>query len=163
MKLQDYIHYYIGAKCTVVRYDKQEYEDIVCYGLLSDYQRRDAKRSDHIFMIKPVLNRLKDLTLTELEALALIYSGAKRVNKTQGVASNWHYFICHFNDDKDCELLVIGSDGCAWYRHYFDKTEPGSRNIVNEHEAFHFLLQRQYDLFGLIDAGFAIDAKTVNA
>jgi hypothetical protein len=110
---------------------------------------------------RPVLRQLEDMTQDEAAHLALIYSGAKTVEITKGIAANWHYFICHFGEDQECEILTIGSDGCAWYAHYFDKKQPGHRNIVDEHKAFHYLLQHHFDLFGLIPAGLAIDAKTI--
>jgi hypothetical protein len=105
------------------------------------------------------LRHLADLTKDEAARLALIYSGAKSVERTKGVADNWHYYFCYFGDDEEGELLIIAADGCAWYAHYFDHEQPGHRNIVNEHKAFHYLLQQGFDLFNLIDAGLAIDAK----
>jgi hypothetical protein len=162
MNLIDYIHYYIGCDVIIEPGTKKEdrgrliggsfipnsinqiYYDIQTAGMRQDegddFAMPHNDDAEGPARIKPILRRTSDLTEDEAAQLALIYSGAKKVIKTQGVASNWHYFFCHFNDDKDCEQLIIGSDGCAWYRHYFDEKEPGCRNIVNEHKAFHYLL-----------------------
>jgi hypothetical protein len=152
MNLIDYLPYYLG--CDYWTNNSQGNLNAKTLPDVIDMVKRGMDVRLH-------LRRTTDLTEEEAAHLALIYSGAKKVIKTQGVASNWHYFFCHFNDNEDCEQLVIGSDGCAWYRHYFDEKEPGCRNIVNEHQAVHYLLRQHFDLFNLIDNGLALDAKTI--
>lgn len=167
MKLQDYIHYYIGCK---ILFDNKEWQifriEVTGKGILVTGNRFFATggwRHNTIWATECnlILRRLEDMTEEEAEKLAIIYSGAKSVKRTKGMASNWHYFFCYFGEETEGEVLTISADGCAWYAHYFDKSQPGHRNVVNEHFATHYLLKQQFDLFGLIDVGMAIDAKTL--
>jgi hypothetical protein len=153
MKLQDYIHYYLG--CDYWTNNSQGNLNIKTLPDVIDMCERGKGVQLH-------LRRLEDMTEEEAANLAVIYSGAKKVSPMKGIASNWHYFFCYFSEDQEGEVLVIDATGCAWYAHYFDKSQPGHRNIVDEHKAFHYLLQNHFDLFGLIDAGLAIDAKTID-
>jgi hypothetical protein len=161
MELKDYLHYYLYGKiweagvsvCTLI-------------GIGDSYYTIKTKQGNLLTLsnqaeIKLVLRQTKDLTEAEAAELAVIYSGAKTVSPMKGIASNWHYFFCYFGDDSEGEVIVIDATGCGWYAHYFDKGQPGHRNIVNEHQAFHYLLRQQFDLFGLIPAGHALDAKTL--
>lgn len=175
MKIQDYIKYYIGCEVIV---EGKEHAKLIggsfvpnsCNQIYYDLQTEEMKVDDIDFAmpynddaddpeprVKPVLRRLEDMTEEEAEQLAIIYSGAKTVERTKGVANNWHYYFCYFSENEEGELLIIAADGCAWYAHYFDKDQPGHRNIVDEHKAFHYLLTHHFDLFGLIDAGLAVD------
>lgn len=152
MKLQDYIHYYIG--CKMIRSSHWEPQNEP-YILNFEVIREAVEFGD-----RPLLRRTQDLTEQEAEKLAMIYSGADSVKRVKGTVGNWHYFTCSF-DGAESETLIISSDGCAWYAHYFDENAPGFRNIINEHEATHYLLKQHFDLFGLIDAGLAVDIKTI--
>lgn len=159
MKLIGYIHYYIGCPCIFYTADDDPagYHTTIDYDTIKNWLANQEETD-----LKPLLRRLEDMTEDEAAYLALIYSGAKKVSPMKGIASNWHYFFCYFSEDQEGEVLVIDATGCAWYAHYFDKSQPGHRNIVDEHKAFHYLLQNHFDLFGLIDAGLAIDAKTID-
>lgn len=154
MNLIDYLHYYIG--CDYWTNNSQGNLNIKTLPDVIDMIKRDKGVQLH-------LRRLADMTEDDAKQLALIYSGAKSVERTKGVADNWHYYFCYFSENEEGELLIIAADGCAWYAHYFDKNQPGHRNIVDEHKAFHYLLQNHFDLFGLIDAGLAIDTKTIKS
>ena len=159
MKIIDYIHYYFGCQCLeAIKVPGQELNfepSTITVRTLFNVQSQLSE-------VKLVLRRLEDMTEEEAANLAVIYSGAKKVSPMKGIASNWHYFFCYFSEDQEGEVLVIDATGCAWYAHYFDKSQPGHRNIVDEHKAFHYLLQNHFDLFGLVDAGLAIDAKTID-
>jgi hypothetical protein len=183
MKIQDYIHYYIGCDVIIDPGTKKEDRgkllggtfipnsiNQIYYGIQTAEMRDNEDEdfampynddADDPARIKPILRRLANLTHDEAKHLALIYSGAKSVERTKGVADNWHYYFCYFGENEEGELLIIAADGCAWYAHYFDQEQPGHRNIVNEHKAFHYLLQQHFDLFNLIDAGLAVDAKII--
>ena len=168
MQLKDYAHYYIGKPClnTWFTPDHDAYDvgwKLVGFNAsrVKPFELENDTDTTCTDSIKLKLRRLESMTEEEAEQLALIYSGAKSVARTKGIASNWHYYLCYFGDNEEGELLIIAADGCAWYAHYFDKSLPGHRNIVGEHKAFHYLLQQRFDLFGLIDAGMAIDGKTV--
>ena len=163
MKLKDYIHYYYGCEFIAngMRYTIDRIDRLI-KGTRQNPFGREVWNDFEPHKIKLVLRRLEDLTEEEAKQLAMIYSGAKSVERTKGVANNWHYYFCYFGENEEGELLIIAADGCAWYAHYFDKDQPGHRNIVNEHKAFHYLLQQGFGLFGLIDAGLAVDGKGLN-
>lgn len=169
MKLQDYIKYYIGCRVEAYPYGWQqkrtECGKLVGIGIHDivniKFDTWQSVADVSISCVKIILRRLEDMTEEEAEQLAMIYSGAKSVERTKGVANNWHYYFCYFGENEEGELLIIAADGCAWYAHYFDEDQPGHRNIVDEHKAFHYLLRQGFDLFGLITAGLAIDIKTI--
>jgi hypothetical protein len=183
MKLIDYLPYYVGCDVIIDPGTKKEDRGRLLGGNfipnsinqvyydIQTAEMRDNEDEDFAMpynddadgpaRILPLLRLLEDMTEEETTHLALIYSGAKSVERTKGVANNWHYYFCYFNEDEEGEVLIIAGDACAWYAHYFDKSQPGHRNIVNEHKAFHYLLRQHFDLFGLIDAGLAVDQKTI--
>jgi hypothetical protein len=170
MKIQDYLHYYIGCKVKATPYGGQanRYIDGRLVGLninnvaFVKFDEWQAVADVTTTCVMPILRRTADITEDEAAHLALIYSGTKTVERTKGVADNWYYYLCYHGDNKEGELLIIAADGCAWYAHYFDKEQPGYRNIINEHQAFHYLLQQQFDLFSLIDNGLAVDKNKIS-
>lgn len=128
MKLQDYIHYYIGCKINK-DIDALEYPTIKgIHGdrvIVSEYKYRTPDCKDCftrpqmyqcIGFIKPILRRLEDMTEEE-------------------------------------NVEIFGSD-VHWYKP-FDSTD------ACDVQQWQKLLQKSFDLFGLIDAGLAIDAKTI--
>lgn len=47
------------------------------------------------------------------------------------------------------------------YVHETNEEPKICERVANQHHITHYLLRQQFDLFGLIPAGLAIDAKTV--
>ena len=168
MRLQDYIHYYIGCK---IQKDSGMVDYPIVLGVVGDrvylseyrYTTPDSNGvftrpalSHDVSFIKPVLRRLESMTEDEAENLAMIYSGADSVKRIEGIVSNCFYFECYFNGAEN-EILKMPKDGGPFYAHMFDDDAPGFRNIIREQHAFHYLLQNHFDLFGLINAGLAIE------
>lgn len=125
MKLQDYIHYYIGCRCFNTwfpegheMYDKDW--RLMAYRL--DVPRQfcleNAEDSTWTDSIKPILHRREDLP------------------ETEGVEM--------FGADRYWDIICLEG---MWDN--FSTSE------------FHSLIKLGYDLFGLIDAGLAIDSKTL--
>lgn len=168
MTLQDYAPYYIGCPCLNTWFPA----DHDCYNAgwkLRGFHSTSVKpyrlENDTDFTwrdsVKLVLRRLEDMTEEEALGLAKIYSGADMLERIKGTVANWWYFKCQFLDSDTDETLTISADGHAWYAHYFDNAKGGFRNIIDEYAAAHYLLQKHFDLFGLIPAGLAIDVKTI--
>lgn len=164
--IKDYASYYIGRQCLNTWFppDHDAYDaGWKLAGFRISYYKCFLLENDQDFTwtdsIKPILRRLESMTEEEVEQLAMIYSGANSVRRTTGVAANWHYYLCFFDGSPEPEKLTITADGSAWYAHYFDKNATGFRNIINEHQATHYLLQQGFDLFGLIDDGIAVEGE----
>lgn len=176
MELKDFLHYYIGC-----RVDKDpmalDYPTIKgIHGdrvMISEY-RYKTPHADGVFtrpemyqysgFVKPLLRRLEDMTEEEALHLAGIYSGAEKIKQTTGTVSNFFYFFCEFKyGEKGVSELMVMHNGEAWYQSYFDKRPKRGKghNIINQFAAAHYLLSKGFDIFGLISAGLAIDAKTV--
>ena len=178
MKIQDYIHYYIGCNvlidqgtvneergrllgvCPVPNSVNQIYYHIVTDEMAQnegpDFCMPYNDDADSVARIKPYLRPMSSITEYEAEHLAMIYTGADSVKRIEGTVSNWFYFECYFNGAEK-EILKMPKDGGPYYAHMFDDDAPGFRNIIHEQHAFHYLLQNHFDLFGLIDAGLAIE------
>jgi hypothetical protein len=114
MKLQDYIHYYIGCPCIFYTADDDPagYHTTIDYDTIKNWLANQEETD-----LKPLLRRLEDMTEEE---------------RTE----------------------IFGKD-VHWYN-------PFDANDACDIQQWHKLLQKGFDLFGLIDAGLAIDAKTIN-
>lgn len=166
MNIKDYIHYYLGQPC----YDAQGRRAVLIglnlHAIECPYKVCYGNTEQPSSGIKPLLRRISSMSDSDLLHLASIYSGADRIARENGVASNWFYFHCGFkksNGGEVVERLVISENGEAWYEHYFDGKRKGAngRNVIRQAEAFHYLLSLGIDLFGLLDAGLAVDAETI--
>jgi hypothetical protein len=183
IKLKDVIHYYIG--CDVIVDDNERGRLLGCNPIPNsvgqvywDIQTEDMKANeDEDFAmpynddpdmgelrIKPILRRFKDITDPEITEVAIMYANGVKVERVKGVANNWFYFKCNHSEsvEDDEYILIISDAGSAWYDHYFDKSKRCGLNICNENYVTHYLLSKHFDIFGLIDIGEAIDAKTIS-
>lgn len=178
MKLKDYAPYYIGTPCynTWFPPDHDTYDagwvlkgfrttSEKCYMLESEL---DITWTDSI---KPILRRLEDMT--EEEAIQLIQIMVP--DEMEDKPADEEYILNLFHNDGGnlvnndvaigAEYNVRCYDGqvtikkcgtiCA-----YDETGD-EQELVNAPRAYHYLLSRGFDLFGLISAGLAIDAKTI--
>lgn len=174
MNIKEYLKYYIGCPAvnTWFPIEHKEFDSGwilkgVEYGnATGSYFLVNEKDETWTDSIKPVLRSMSSMSDDQLIHLATIYSGADRITRTKGIANNWFYFFCGFkksNGGGVNETLVIDDKGEAWYEHYFDHKAKRGRghNVINQAGAFHYLLSLGIDLFGLIDAGHAIDAATI--
>lgn len=141
MYIKDYLCYYIGQPCIISHYNGDTFktEPLTATNYAS-YIDSHTKFSYNIASIKPILRRLEDMTEEEICKMALaggLIGTPTRAN-IEGNFIQMEYV-------KDGEILVE-----HWH--------PNELNAQH----FHFLLSRGFDLFGLIDAGLGIDAKTIN-
>jgi hypothetical protein len=182
MKLQDYINYYIGCKCFNSWFpeDHPTYNaSWVLRGIRSTYEKRyfldNTEDETWTDSIKPILHRLEDMTEDEMIGLLQSMLPADMEDKPTPDDYSLEMF---YNDDGlmvDGDISVGANYSCRCYEGQigvkkcgsiilFDEERDVTRDqLTNTPMAFHYLLSRHFDLFNLIDAGLAVDEKTVNS
>jgi hypothetical protein len=159
MHLKDYIHYYLGQKCSdnrnvdigkIVAINK---DDNACTMTI----KRGILITREIQEIKPILHRLSDITLEHAKFVMrmVVHENVEYRDNDYRLSLN-EYCNAELLIDNDwhTETMVFGRrTGSIWLKERSNTKIPGS--------VYHYLLQHGYDLFGLIDAGLAIDANTL--
>lgn len=131
MNIKDYLKYYYGGpalEAVIVPGQELSFSDCTINS------RTLFNIDKGLFIVKPILRRLEDMT--EDEAIELL-----------GITVP--YATYH---SKDHSGLYWSGAGVSSAHLSFSYGDPRS---------FHYLLSRGFDLFGLINAGLAIDSKTV--
>lgn len=133
MKLQNYLHYYLYGNIYEVGVTTCQLIGIGdCYYTIKTKQGTKLTLSDRAD-IKLVLRRLEDMKENEaIEFLKHAIPGAEYITH------NEHAVIWQSQGSRSEIFYLFGSPG-----------------------GFHYLLSKGFDLFGLIDAGLAVDVKTV--
>lgn len=160
MKLQDYIQYYIGRRVLV---DEKEYGTLMggtfipnsinqIYYMIrtdemvanedEDFDMPYNDDADEPARIKPMLRRLEDITEEEQVFICHLHmpAGWKGVRLLENSEDDWGMRILY--DQETFKSLYVRKD----------RLTP---------KAFNYLLKQGFDLFGLIDAGLAVDIKTL--
>src|ERR1044072_535254 len=141
MKIQDYLPYYLG--CDYWTNNSQGNLNAKTLADVIDMCKRDKGVQLH-------LRRLEDMTeKVAIELVRLVVHKHEYVN----VSTYRHNFT---NDLMVQWGLLTPEQRADDVEYYFNAT--GERSWSGNQ--FHYLLQQGFDLFGLIDAGLAIDAKT---
>lgn len=154
MKLQDYLHYYLGCNMT------HKNNLGASYILHFDVLQIAISHGD-----MPVLRRLNDMT--ELEAIRIGrlcffdrdngYPDSDFKARKVGISTETPsvYEVSISNDWYD-EVIKIGfNTGNIW------RCNGSRERLYNQPSVFHYLLTQHFDLFNLIDNGLAVDAKTL--
>jgi hypothetical protein len=171
MKLQDYLHYYLHGKiweagvttCTLMGIGDSYYTIKTKQGTLLTLSNRAE--------IKLVLRRLEDMT--EQEIISLLQSMVP--TEMEDKPSDEEYGIELFRNDGgnlvDADALIGAAYTCRCYEGQISIKKCGTicaydetgteQELVNGPKAYHYLLTQHFDLFGLIDAGLAIDTKSL--
>lgn len=147
MKLQDYLHYYMGATfCT----DNSQSE-VNPETLRFIYPMIEKGKS-----VQLLLRRFEDITKEQMKAIwGLIFDRPFNENgridwfekETFSACKRWIMW-------SGVERVGIELNGKVW-------ADSDLHNYkYNPHVVTHYLLQQHFDLFGLIDAGLAVDVKT---
>lgn len=141
MKLQDYLHYYIGCAYWT---DNSEGElNSKTLPHVIDMLNRGKKVQLH-------LNRLEDMTEEQaIELTRLVVHSEEYINVSTCRNS--------YNDIIVTWGLLTPLERVNDNEHRYNATAERCWGA----KQFHYLLQHHFDLFGLIDAGLAIDAKTI--
>lgn len=102
--------------------------------------------------VKPILRRLSDMTEQEMKALY-------RTRTLWAYIQESHIKKIQFSEgNQNC--ITIGYEGPSGSSGYTCGNELMYLNQLMPTQ-FHYLLKQGFDLFGLIDEGAAIDAKTI--
>lgn len=167
MKLKDYLHYYLYGKIYEVGVGTCQLIGIGdCYYTIKTKQGTLLTLSDRA-NIKLVLHRLEDMT--EEEMVGLFQSMVP--DDMEDKPTNDEYTINVFRGDGGNlvdESVAVGAEySCRCYEGQLTIKKCGTicaydeagdeEEIVNAPRAFHYLLTHHFDLFGLIDAGLAVD------
>jgi hypothetical protein len=160
LKLQDFIHYYIG--CNVITTDDNEVAELV--GVSDDnahvvHKGTGSYGTCSVEGVKPILRQIADIALDEKKAIwQLIFSrpfpDSGRIlwfdKETHSAPKRWVLM-------SGVERLGVELNGNVWadsdLHHY----------KFNPHAITHYLLRQHFDLFNLIDNNLAVDAKTIKS
>lgn len=179
MNIKDYLKYYIGCPAVNSWFpeDHQEYNKgwvltAIQLNLPNPYKLETKEEETWTDSVKPILRRIE--SLTEAEMIGLLQSIVPS-NMADKPTRDDYSLEMFYNDGGNLvdEDVAIGANySCRCYEgqiairkngdiDFFD--EEGNRERVsNLPQSFHYLLSLGIDLFGLIDAGLAIDASTIN-
>jgi hypothetical protein len=184
MKIQDYIHYYIGCRLekesTALTHPRlmgvcenemfvSEY-DFTTPNCDKIFTRPALKHS--ISFGKPILRNLQ--SMTEDEMIGLLQSMLPKDMEEKPTPEDYSIEMFYWDNATmvDGDIAVGANYTCICYDGQIAITICGTiRNTdeagelqkdVNIPKAYHYLLSNHFDLFGLINAGLAIDAETLN-
>lgn len=151
MKLKDYLHYYLYGNIYEVGVTTCQLIGIGdCYYTIKTKQGTLLTLSDRA-NIKLVLRRLEDMTEEEgIEVTRLVVHSDEFINVNT--------YRNKFGDIITTWGLLAPMERANDAEYKYNATAERSWSAAQ----FHYLLSKGFDLFGLIDAGFAIDAKTLN-
>lgn len=171
MNIKDFLRYYIGCRVLVNDKDLGTFlgaalvpneVDQIYYDIhldewpegeimpFNDDMSEDCR-------IKPILRRLEDMTEEERKHIWLML--VKRPFPSSGNT-------CWFDETsrlakRCCMMSGVDRVGIEMNGHVWWDCDLSPQKY-NPHFVTHYLLKRGFDLFGLCDAGLAIDSKTVN-
>lgn len=172
MKLKDYLHYYLYGNILEVGVSTCQLIGIGdCYYTIKTKQGTLLTLSDRA-NVKLVLRRLEDMTQEEMVNLLTDLFPFDMEDKPSADEFSMEMF---YNDDGlmvDGDVSVGANYTCRCYEGqiaikqcgticFFD--EAGNQEHgINVPKAYHYLLSKGFDIFGLIDAGLAVDIKIIN-
>lgn len=153
-ELKDYLHLYLGCECESAFVGKnQRFVGITKTRPAENAQYIDSAMVQFIIngrfetrpcsprLIKPILRPLSDMTEEEFRQLV----ASDGVSEGDYLSGIWY-------GDKQL-TITYNSYGNKSYKHYESDALP--TKIIP------FLLSKHFDLFGLIEAGLAIDSTTL--
>jgi hypothetical protein len=146
-KLSDYLHFFIGCKMLYSSHHEPQNEP---YTLTHDNVGQAIEFGD-----RPILRRLEDITPGELKEMIIKLSKIDLSDCEFEYDFVGHTWVNAIRKGVVVDCLVIENNGNINMDDYSPSQLPQA-------EAFHYLLKQGFDLFGLIDAGLAVDEKTCN-
>lgn len=165
MELKDFLHYYMGA----TYWTNNSQGEINPETIMFIYPMIEKGNGVQLH-----LRRLDDMTEEEMVGLLQSMVPSDMEDKPTDEDYDLEMF---YNDDGlmvDGDIAVGANFTCGCFDGQiavkkcgsiilFDEDKDVTRDmLINAPLAFHYLLRQGFDLFGLIPAGLAIDAKTVN-
>lgn len=164
MELKDCLHYYMGATFWTNNSEGEVNPETLRF----IYPMIEKKQG-----VRLVLRRLEDMTDEEMIGLLQSMVPDDMEDKPKNEDYDLEMF---YNDDGlmvDGDIAIGANFTCGCFDGQigikkcgsiilFDEEEDVTRDmLINTPMAFNYLLRQGFDLFGLIPAGLAIDAKTV--
>lgn len=166
MNIKDYIHYYIGQRCLNTFF-APGHEMYNVGWILTGFDTEsvhpfrltdiEGERYTWTDSVKPQLRRLSDMTEEDLKKMVNEFALIDLSNcqyEYETVEGKWVNAI--ENGVVVTSLEVLDGDYVSMM-HKDDEMMP----MVPQSKAFHYLLKQGFDLFGIIDAGLAIGAKSI--
>lgn len=165
MKLQDYLHYYMGCRVEAYPFGGQQkrtecgrlvgigIHDIVNIKFDTWQSVADVSMS----RVKPILRRLEGMTEEERKTIWWVIFG--RVFPDSGNVL-WFEKETTSSCKRWCMMSGVERVGIEMNGNVWADSDLSNWKF-NPHVITHYLLQQSFDLFGLIDAGLAIDIKTI--
>lgn len=171
MNIKDYIHYYLGQPCVNSWFPEEHKEYNKGWRLMGirhiesgkSYRLETEDEETWTDSVKPVLRRIKSLTTQELLQIARLAFFDQPMNYPDNhyrivtEAGGSAHAVRIDNDWFEKELRIGHRTGNLWLSWKTAQTE----RIQNQPQIFHYLLSLGIDLFGLLDAGLAVDAETL--
>lgn len=145
MNIKDYLHLYLGCE-TAVRGSRLTYTNNYAFIERLDSENYSFRWED----IKPILRPLSDMTKEEAIWMTELRHGKGCV----GVKGDWAFdaptrtviWSNEFGGELQVAMKGIGT-----------RYAPNRKGILYMPNQFLYLLSKNFDLFGLIEAGLAID------
>lgn len=178
--IKDYIHLYCGQLAQISELSQR----MIAYGW-EDGQVKitgyliDCLEKEDAFNIKPILRPLSDMADEEAKKVVMIAlkrddATGLKINRTpeRNYVSIWYAQWLPMGDYQkkqwtECDLEICISDDFTIYNHTFYRkgngTAVGNEPLYHQHETTAYLLSKGFDLFGLIEAGLAIDKTKVTS
>lgn len=172
-KIEDYLHYYYMGLCEEAIIVPGQ-DALFVPGIIS--VRTIYNVAAKLSIVKPILRPLSDMTKEEAEYFAWICMDSKnRLDSESRIAQEEIDIELVFNDDGlmlDNDIEVYIGVTCRCFEGAVILRKDGSicveddegvkqEPIDNIAEKVHYLLSKGFDLFGLIEAGLAIDKTTL--
>lgn len=160
--IKDYLHLYLGCKCVVAMKQTQK---CVCISTMT------LELMLSPFDLTPILRPLSDMT--EQELIEVIQLSVPDDLEDHPTADDYDLEI-FYNDGGnlvDRDVAIGATYSCICYEgsvairkcgtiHFFND-EGEFEKVYNIPRVYAFLLSKQFDMFGLIEAGLAIDKTTL--
>lgn len=167
-QLKDYLHFYLG--CQMYAYTLES----VTNGWLEKQMSKNPQMGYSYELTAgnlkktledgylPILRKLESMAEDEALHIAkncFYHNEMRYPDSDYKVSREGNVYVVNLNNDWFEKELRIGlSSGNIWY------TKPTIEDRVHHaFDSFHYLLSRGFDLFGLCDAGLAIDKATIKS
>ena len=160
-ELKDYLHLYLGAKVRYNYYDYNE-DTWTIWETLTPHLLDKITTDCSIKSIKIQLRRLSDMTEEEGKEMInsiyhSIYNHETEIKKLSRFENDDSVgFVAYAADDDRLSVTIEIDRGIEFY-------VRGNEMVVKQFDITKSLLSKHFDLFGLIEAGLAIDKTQIPA
>jgi len=181
--IKDYLHLYLGCECQkmgqpdaslIFKLTGISYDDT--QNIWWAYFAATEEMYAHIDDVFPILRPLSDMTEEEVRDIVNILLRKPKENlkiewtpDRSYVSVRYGQWLPQTDYDKEgwesCDLAICISSDFTIYNHAYYKKGNGTgvsnEPLYHQHDATKYLLSKHFDLFGLIEAGLAIDKTKI--